>query len=115
MNYINKIQLPENISSIKDVNEYYDQNVNDLITYLFKKTKFNKHDILDYYKAYFKNIINKKIQDEYINLIEEFSNSILPIILKSKYPRQGAYQLLRFIDFIQPNFEFIEMLVKNSF
>ena len=115
MNYINKIQLPENISSINDVNEYYDQNVNDLITYLFKKTKFNKHDILNYYKAYFKNIINKKIQDDYINLIEEFSNSILPIILKSKYPRQGTYQLLRFIDAIQPNFEFIEMLVKNSF
>ena len=115
MNYINKIQLPENISSIKDVNEYYDQNVNDLITYLFKKTKFNKLDILKYYRAYFKNIINKKIQDDFINLIEEFSNSILPIILKSKYPRQGTYQLLRFIDFIQPNFEFIEMLVKNSF
>ena len=115
MNYINKIQLPENISSIKDVNEYYDQNVNDLITYLFKKTKFNKHDILKYYRAYFKNVINKKIQDDFINLIEEFSNSILPIILMSKYPRQGTYQLLRFIDFIQPNFEFIEMLVKNSF
>ena len=115
MNYINKIQLPENISSIKDVNEYYDQNINDLIIYLFKKTKFNKHDILNYYKAYFKNIIHKKIQDDYIDLIEKFSNSILPIILKSKYPRQGTYQLLRFIDFIQPNFEFIEMLVKNSF
>ncbi len=115
MNYINKIQLPENISSIKDVNEYYDHNVNDLITYLFKKTKFNKQDILKYYRAYFKNTINKKIQDDFIDLIEDFSNSILPIILKSKYPRQGTYQLLRFIDFIQPNFEFIEMLVKNSF
>ena len=84
MNYINKIQLPENISSINDVNKHYDQNINDLITYLFKKTKFNKHDILNYYKAYFKNIINKKIQDDYINLIEKFSNSILPIILKSR-------------------------------
>ena len=31
MNYINKIQLPENISSIKDVNEYYDQNINDYL------------------------------------------------------------------------------------
>ena len=115
MNYINKIQLPENISSINDVNEYYDQNINDLIIYLFKKTKFNKHDILNYYKAYFKNIIHKKIQDDYIDLIEKFSNSILPIILKSKYPRQGTYQLLRFIDAIQPNFEFIEMAILNSF
>ena len=115
MNYINKIQLPENISSIKDVNEYYDQNINDLITYLFKKTKFNKQDILNFFRAYFKNIINKKIQDDYINLIEKFSNSILPIILKSKYPRQGTYQLLRFIDAIQPNFEFIEMVILNSF
>ena len=67
MNYINKIQLPENISSINDVNEYYDQNINDLIIYLFKKTKFNKHDILNYYKAYFKNIIHKKIQYDYNN------------------------------------------------
>ena len=115
LKYINKIQLPENISSIKDVNEYYDQNVNDLITYLFKKTTFNKHDILNYYRAYFKNIINKKIQDDYINLIEKFSNSILPIILKSKYPRQGTFQLLRFIDAIQPNFDFIEIVISNSF
>ncbi len=115
MNYINKIKLPENISSIKDVNEYYDQNINDLINYLFKKTKLNKYDILKYYRAYFKNIINKKIQDEYIHLIEKFSNSILPIILKSKYPRQGTYQLLRFIDAIQPNFEFIELVILNSF
>ena len=80
MNYINKIQLPENISSIKDVSEYYDHNINDLITYLFKNTKFNKQDILNFFRAYFKNIINKKIQDDYINLIEKFSNSILPII-----------------------------------
>ena len=115
MNYINKIQLPENISSNKDVSEYYDHNINNLITYLFKNTKFNKKDILSFFRAYFKNIINKKIQDDYISLIEKFSNSILPIILNSKYPRQGTYQLLRFIDFIQPNFEFIEMLVKNSF
>ena len=115
MNYINKIQLPENISSIKDVSEYYDHNINDLITYLFKNTKFNKKDILNFFRAYFKNIINKKIQYDYINLIEKFSNSILPIILKSKYPRQGTFQLLRFIDAIQPNFDFIEMVILNAF
>ena len=115
MNYINKTQLPENISSINDVNEYYDQNINKLITYLFKNTKFNKHEILKFYRAYFKNIINEKIKNDYINLIEKFSNSLLPIILKSKYPRQGTYQLLRFIDAIQPNFEFIEMVILNSF
>ncbi len=115
MNYIDKINIPENISSINDVSEYYDPNINDLITYLFKKTKFNKYDILDLFRAYFKNIINKKIQDDYIDLVEKFSNSILPIILKSKYPRQGTFQLLRFIDAIQPNFEFIEMLILNSF
>ena len=84
MNYRNKTQLPENISSINDVSEYYDHNINDLITYLFKKTKFNKKDILNFFRAYFKNIVNKKIQDDYINLIEKFSNSILPIIFKSK-------------------------------
>ena len=75
MKYINKNQLPENISSIKDVSEYYDHNINDLITYLFKNTKFNKQDILNFFRAYFKNIINKKIQNHYIDLIEKFSNS----------------------------------------
>ena len=37
--------MPENISSINDVSEYYDHNINELITYLFKKTKFNKKDM----------------------------------------------------------------------
>ncbi len=115
MNYINKIELPENISSVNDVNEYYDQNINDLITYLFKNKKFKAQDILKFFRAYFKNIITKKIQDNYIDLIEKFSNSLLPIIFKSKHPRQGTYQLLRFIDYVQPNFEFIEMLIANSF
>ena len=115
MNYRNKTQLPENISSINDVSEYYDHNINDLITYLFKKSKINKHDILVFFREYFKNVINKKIQNNYIDLIEKFSNSILPIIFKSKYPRQGTYQLLRFLDYIQPNFEFIETLINNSF
>ena len=107
--------MPENISSISDVSEDYDHNINNLITYLFKKTKINTHDILVFFRKYFKNVINKKIQKDYIHLIEKFSSSILPIILKSKYPRQGIYQLLRFIDAIQPNFEFIEMVILNSF
>ena len=115
MNYINNIQLPENISSIDDVNENYNQHINDLITYLFKNKRFKTQSILKIYREYFKKTINKKIQNNYINLIEKFSNSILPIIFKSKYPRQGTYQLLRLIDIIQPNFEFIERLINNSF
>ena len=115
MNHINKIQLPENISSANDVNEYFDKNIKDLIDYLFKKKKFNTQEILKFFRGYFKNILNKKIQESYIDLIEMFSNAILPIIFKSNYPRQGTYQLLRLIDSIQPNFEFIEMLIKNSF
>ena len=115
MNYLNKIQLPENISSIDDVNENYNQHINDLITYLFKNKRFKTQSILKIYRAYFINIINKKIQSNYMELIEKFSNSILPIIFKSKYPRQGTYQLLRFLDYIQPNFEFIETLINNSF
>ena len=107
--------MPENISSANDVNEYFDKNINDLIDYLFKKKKFNTQDILKFFKGYFKNILNKNIQESYIDLIEMFSKAILPIIFKSNYPRQGTYQLLRLIDSIQPNFEFIEMLIKNSF
>ena len=107
--------MPENISSANDVNEYFDKNIKDLIDYLFKKKKFNTQEILKFFRGYFKNILNKKIQESYIDLIEMFSNAILPIIFKSNYPRQGTYQLLRLIDSIQPNFEFIEMLIKNSF
>jgi len=36
------IDRENNISSIKDVSENYDHNINDLITYLFKNTKFHK-------------------------------------------------------------------------
>jgi len=115
LNYNNNIQLPENISSIDDVNENYNQHINDLITYLFKNKRFKTQSIFKIYKEYFIKTINKKIQNNYIDLIEKFSNSILPIIFKSKYPRQGTYQLLRFLDYIQPNFEFIETLINNSF
>ena len=66
MNYLNKIQLPENISSIDDVNENYNQHINDLITYLFKNKRFKIQSILKIYRAYFTNTINRKIQNNYI-------------------------------------------------
>ena len=75
MNYINKIQLPENISSIKDVSEYYDHNINDLITYLFKNTKFNKQDILNFFRALIEEVLGV------VNLDFGFAFIILFLIL----------------------------------
>ena len=115
MNYLNKIQLPENISSLNDISDDNDNSINDLIEYLFTKKKFDEKVILKIYKTFFEKKLNEKIKENYFDLITKFSNLILPIIIKSKHPRQGIYQLLRLVDLINPNFEFIESLIKNTF
>ena len=54
MDYFNKIQLPENISSLKDINNDNDTSINELIEYLFTKKKFNEKEILKIYENFFK-------------------------------------------------------------
>ena len=62
MNYLNKIQLPENISSLNDISDDNDNSINDLIEYLFTKKKFDEKVILKIYKTFFEKKLNEKIK-----------------------------------------------------
>ncbi len=115
MSNIKTLDIPENISSIKDINKLNHRGINTLIRYLFSRNKFDERIIVKIYGDFFDKKLNPKIKESYFNLILKLSKLILPIILKSKYPRQGTYQFLRLINLIIPNFEFIESLIKNTF
>ena len=115
MNYYKKNLLPENLSSLNDIKIDNDETINELITYLIKSNKINKKKINQLFLKYFDQKINVKIRKNYTSLISKFLNQLLPILLNQNHPKQATFQLLRFLDQISPNFEYLEKLLQKQF
>ena len=114
MNYYKKNLLPENLSSLNDIKIDNDETINELITYLIKSNKINKKIINQLFLKYFNQKINVKIRKNYTSLISKFLNQLLPILLNQNHPKQATFQLLRFLDQISPNFEYLEKLLQKK-
>ena len=116
MNYYNKNNLPENLSSLNDVSKNYDKTVNEFIIYLIKTNKINEDKVKFIFNEYFSKKINNKIKKKnYTNLILKLLDQLLPILLNQKHPKQASFQLLRLLDHISPNFEYLEKIIQKTF
>ena len=115
MNYYNKNNLPENLSSLNDVSKNYDKTVNEFIIYLIKTNKINEDKVKFIFNEYFSKKINNKIKKNYTNLILKLLDQLLPILLNQKHPKQASFQLLRLLDHISPNFEYLEKMIQKTF
>ena len=115
MNYYKKNHLPENLSSLNDIKNVNDKTINELIIYLIKSNKINQKKIEHLFLKYFDQKINNKIRKNYTLLISQFLNQLLPILLNQNHPKQATFQLLRFLDQISPNFEYLEKLLQKKF
>ncbi len=115
MNLYKKKIFPENLSSLKDINYENDKIVNEFIHHLITNKNIDPIEIKQIFLKFFKNNLNEKIRDNYMNLLFTFINKILPVILDQQYPKKGIYQLLRFLSEISPNFEYIEQLISKPF
>ncbi len=115
MIYYNKINLPENLSSLHDINNGNSHHVNELISYLFTVKKLNAKQVKTLFLNFFENKIHTSIRKNYTTLIGKILDNLLPIMLKHPHPKQGTYQLLRFLDQLSPNFEFLEEILSKKY
>ena len=115
MIYYKKNHLPENLSSLNELISGNNKTINEFMIYLINSKKLNKKDIKNIFLKYFDKKINIKIKKNYILLISKFLDELFPILLNQNHPKQASYQLLRFLNEISPNFEFVEKLLSKKF
>ena len=115
MIYYKKIYFPENLSTINETAGENNKSVIHFISYLIDSKKLSENAIKKIFLNYFDDKINIKIKKNYISLISKFLDQILPLILNQNHPKQATYQLLRFLNEITPNFQYLENLSSKTF
>ncbi len=115
MIYYKKNHFPENLSSLSEVKTDNNKTINEFIIYLLNSKKINEKVVKKLFLKYFDEKINIKIRKNYLLLLSKLLDELLPKLLIQNHPKQGTYQLLRFLNEISPNFEFIENLLSKSF
>ena len=115
MNYLIKNNLPENLSSKNDVSKTNENIINEFILYLINSKIIHQNKVKKFFLEFFEIKINIKIKKNYILHISKLLDQLLPTLLNQGHPKQAIFQLLRFLDLISPNFEFIEKLLSKKF
>ena len=106
-----KLHIPINIPLSTDFKIESSEFDYEIIKKIQKFDSLSQTNIKDFFKDYFKDKLSKVISNNFYF----FWDRIIPIILKSKYHKEGIYQLFRFSNEILYNFSYIETLTKNTF
>src|SRR6056300_386100 len=106
-----KLHIPINIPLSTDFKIESSEFDYEIIKKIQKFDSLSQTNIKDFFKDYFKDKLSKVISNNFYF----FWDRIIPIILKSKYHKEGIYQLFRFSNEILYNFSYIETLTKSTF
>ena len=106
-----KLHIPINIPLSTDFKIESGEFDYEIIRKIQKFDSLSQTNIKDFFKGYFKDKLSKVISNNFYF----FWDRIIPIILKSKYNKEGIYQLFRFSNEILYNFSYIETLTKSTF
>ena len=106
-----KLHMPINIPLSTDFKIESSEFDYEIIKKFHKFDSLNQAYIKDFFKDYFKDKLSKVISNNFFF----FWDQIIPIILKSKYKKEGLYQLFRFSNEILYNFSYVETLTKSTF
>ena len=97
-----KLHIPINIPLSTDFKIESGEFNYEIIRKIQKFDSLSQTNIKDFFKGYFKDKLSKVISNNFYF----FWDRIIPIILKSKYNKEGIYQLFRFSNEILYNFSF---------
>ena len=106
-----KLHIPINIPLSTDFKIESCEFDYEIIKKIQKFDSLSQTNIKDFFKDYFKDKLSKVISNNFYF----FWDRIIPITLKSKYHKEGIYQLFRFSNEILYNFSYIETLTKSTF
>ena len=106
-----KLHIPINIPLSTDFKIESSEFDYEIIKKIQKFDSLSQTNIKKFFKDYFKDKLSKVISNNFYFFLDR----IIPIILKSKYHKEGIYQLFRFSNEILYNFSYIETLTKSTF
>ena len=103
-----KLNLPINLP-LTNNEEFEDKFVEDIVNKIIKSSKIGEKSIILLFKNFFENSLSKTINQKLFYIYQE----IIPLIFQNKSKNEGLYQLLRFINQINSNIDYLDKL-KNS-
>ena len=107
--FYNKLNLPINLP-VTNYEEFEENKfVQDVVNKIIKSGKIGEKLSISIFKEFFENNLSQITNQKLFFIYQE----IIPIIFQNKNKNEGLYQLLRFINQINSNIDYLERL-KNS-
>ena len=103
-----KLNLPINLP-LTNNKEFEDKFVEDIVNKIIKSSKIGEKSSISLFKNFFENSLSEIINQKLFCIYQE----IIPLIFQYKNKIEGLYQLLRFINQINSNIDYLDRL-KNS-
>ncbi len=106
-----KLNLPTNLPLANDEEIEIDEVENNIINKLQSVSKINIDATVRLFEDFFENSLSPETSEKLSKIFKE----IIPIIFRNKHKEEGLYQLLRYIDSINSNLDYIEIIKNNTF
>ncbi len=108
---LKKLNLPMNLPIANDEELEINEVENNIINQLQNVSKINIDATIRLFESFFENSLSSTTKKK----LSEIFKEIIPIIFRNKHKEEGLYQLLRYINSINSNLDYIEMIKKNTF
>ena len=106
-----KLNLPINLP-LTNFEEFEENKVvEDVVNKIIKSSKVGAKSSISLFKKFFENNLSESTNEKLFFIYQE----IIPIIFQNKNKNEGLYQLLRFINQINSNIDYLDKLKNLPF
>ena len=106
-----KLNLPTNLPLANDEEIEINEIEKNIINKLQSVSKINIDATIRLFESFFENNLSLATREK----LSEIFKEIIPIIFRNKNKEEGLYQLLRYINSINSNLDYIETINNNTF
>ena len=106
-----KLNLPINLPLANDEEIEVNEVENNIINKLRNVSNINIDATIRLFESLFENSLSSATREKLSKIFRE----IIPIIFRNKNKEEGLYQLLRYVNSIISNLDYIEMIKNNTF
>ena len=106
-----KLNLPINLPLANDEEIEVNEVENNIIIKLRNVSNINIDATIRLFESFFENSLSSATREKLSKIFKE----IIPIIFRNKHKEEGLYQLLRYINSINSNLDYLEILKNSSF
>ncbi len=106
-----KLNLPINLPLANDEEIEVNEVENNIIIKLRNVSNINVDATVRLFESFFEKNLSSATREQLSKIFKE----IIPIIFQNKHKEEGLYQLLRYVNSINSNLDYIEMIRKNTF